>query len=91
MSEKEKAQGKVEIKIGNMSLTAEGDQEWLGEQLSKVIDAAAMSPPLTQPTLTSTQPTPGASSVEANAGGQHPVCEQLRRQRVLRGAAKDTP
>jgi hypothetical protein len=70
MSEKEKAQGKVEIKIGNMSFTAEGDQEWLGEQLSKVIDAAAMSPPLTQPTLASTQPTPGASSVEANAGGQ---------------------
>lgn len=41
MADKDKAQGKVEIKIGNMSFTAEGDQEWLGEQLSKVIDAAA--------------------------------------------------
>jgi len=44
MTDKDKALGKVEIKIGNMSFTAEGDQEWLGEQLSKVIDAAATSP-----------------------------------------------
>lgn len=43
MADKDKAQGKVEIKIGNMSFTAEGDQEWLGEQLSKVIGAAGPS------------------------------------------------
>src|ERR1700730_5053143 len=43
MSDKERTQGKVEIKIRNLSFTAEGDQEWLGEQLSKVINAAAVS------------------------------------------------
>lgn len=41
----DKAQGKVEIKIGNLSFTAEGDQTWLGEQLSKVIEAAETLPP----------------------------------------------
>lgn len=41
MAENDKAQGKVEIKIGNVSFSAEGDQEWLTEQLSKVIEAAA--------------------------------------------------
>lgn len=33
--------GKVEIKVGNLSFSAEGDQEWLAEQLRKVIAAAA--------------------------------------------------
>ena len=36
----DKGQGKVEIKIGNLNFAAEGDQQWLGEQLSKVIKAA---------------------------------------------------
>jgi len=70
MSDKERAQGKVEIKIGNMSFTAEGDQEWLGEQLSKVLDAAPVSPTPAQPTPASAQPTPGAPTVEAVAGEQ---------------------
>ncbi|HEY4847359.1 MAG TPA: hypothetical protein VIH87_06060 [Methylocella sp.] len=66
MSDKERTQGKVEIKIGNLSFTAEGDQEWLGEQLSKVINAAAVS---AQPTPVSTQSNPGDPTVEADAGG----------------------
>ena len=40
----DKPQGKVEIKIGNMSFSAEGDQAWLSEQLAKVIEAAAVVP-----------------------------------------------
>jgi len=41
MAGDEKAQGKVEIKIGNLSFSAERDQQWLAEQLSKVIEAAS--------------------------------------------------
>lgn len=41
MAADEKAQGKVEIKIGNLSFSAEGEQHWLSEQLSKVIKAAS--------------------------------------------------
>jgi len=41
MAGDEKAQGKVEIKIGNLSFSAEGDQQWLAEQLSKVLEAAS--------------------------------------------------
>ena len=44
MSGKEKQLGKVEIKVGNISFTGEGDQEWLGEQISKVIDSASQVP-----------------------------------------------
>jgi hypothetical protein len=41
MADPPKVTGKVEIKIGNLSFTAEGDQEWLGEQLNKIMKAAA--------------------------------------------------
>ncbi|QBR70197.1 hypothetical protein CU048_01660 [Beijerinckiaceae bacterium] len=41
MTEKDKLPGKIEIKIGAMSFSAEGDQDWLSEQLTKVIEAAA--------------------------------------------------
>ena len=40
MADKDAPQGKIEIKIGNLSFSAEGDQKWLAEQLTKVIDAA---------------------------------------------------
>ena len=70
MTDKERTHGKVEIKIGNISFTAEGDQEWLGEQLSKVIDAASVSPTPGHPTPASTQQTTGAPTVESFAGGQ---------------------
>jgi hypothetical protein len=41
MADGQKPVGKIEIKIGNLSFAAEGDQEWLSEQLSKVMDAAS--------------------------------------------------
>jgi hypothetical protein len=41
----EKAQGKIDIKIGNISFSAEGDQAWLSEQLTKVMEAASTLPP----------------------------------------------
>lgn len=56
----DKGQGKVEIKIGNLNFTAEGDQEWLGEQLSKVIKAAEAVVP-NEPIPVST---PGVNSAE---------------------------
>jgi hypothetical protein len=41
MADGQKPLGKIEIKIGNLSFAAEGDQEWLSEQLSKVMEAAS--------------------------------------------------
>lgn len=41
MSDTQKVAGRVEIKIGNLSFAAEGDQDWLSEQLSKVMQAAS--------------------------------------------------
>jgi hypothetical protein len=41
MTDGPKPLGKIEIKIGNLSFTAEGDQDWLSEQLSKVMQAAS--------------------------------------------------
>jgi hypothetical protein len=43
MSDKNDAQGKVEIKIGDMSFSAEGNQEWLDRQVTKLLEAAASS------------------------------------------------
>lgn len=37
----EAKKGRVEIKVGNLSFMAEGEQEWLAEQLRKVMAAAA--------------------------------------------------
>jgi len=36
--------GKVEIKIGGMSFSAEGDQAWLSDQFTKIIEAASRIP-----------------------------------------------
>jgi hypothetical protein len=41
MADGQKPLGKIEIRIGNLSFSAEGDQDWLGEQLSKVMQAAS--------------------------------------------------
>jgi hypothetical protein len=41
MTDAQKPLGKIEIRIGNLSFSAEGDQDWLGEQLSKVMQAAS--------------------------------------------------
>ena len=43
MTDENKAQGKVEIKVGNISFSGEGDQEWLGQQITKLLEAAASS------------------------------------------------
>jgi hypothetical protein len=40
MAEGQKPLGRIEIKIGNLSFSAEGDQDWLSEQLGKVMLAA---------------------------------------------------
>ena len=45
MSGTEKQLGKVEIKVGDISFTGEGDQVWLGEQISKVIESASQTRP----------------------------------------------
>jgi hypothetical protein len=41
MTDGQKSQGRVEIKIGNLSFAAEGDQDWLGEQVNKIMAAAS--------------------------------------------------
>jgi hypothetical protein len=35
--------GKIEIRIGNLNFAAEGDQDWLSEQLSKIMSVASLS------------------------------------------------
>jgi hypothetical protein len=44
VTEKDKVQSKVEIKIGEISFSAEGDPTWLSEQVAKVIEAASKMP-----------------------------------------------
>jgi len=63
MEEKTTSIGKVEIRIGNLSFSAEGDQAWLSEQLSKVLDAAS-------PTIAKaeTSHVPPASNAESTKG-----------------------
>ena len=41
MADIQRPNGKVEIRIGNLIFSAEGDQDWLAQQLSKVIEAAS--------------------------------------------------
>ncbi len=36
----DKTSGKIEIKVGTISFSAEGEQSWLAEQLEKVLEAA---------------------------------------------------
>lgn len=43
MTNKDVETGKVEIKIGSVCFSAEGPQDWLSEQLTKVIEAASNS------------------------------------------------
>jgi len=44
MTEKDKVQSKVDIKIGDISFSAEGEPAWLSEQVAKVMEAAAKMP-----------------------------------------------
>lgn len=39
MTEKDKPQGKIEIRLGNLRFSGEGEQEWLAKQLEKVIES----------------------------------------------------
>ncbi len=40
MKESEALRGKIELTIGNLSFSGEGDQEWLDRQINKLIDLA---------------------------------------------------
>lgn len=42
MATEDGPQGKVELKIGNLSFSGEGNQEWLDKQVSKLLDAATV-------------------------------------------------
>jgi len=63
MAEKEKPQAKIEIKLGNLKFSGEGDQEWLSKQLEKVIESADA--------LAKVAPeASGATQTSGQAGGQ---------------------
>jgi hypothetical protein len=62
----DKDQGKVEIKIGNLSFSAEGSQTWLAEQLEKIISAAATIPSAGAPS--SSEATAASASAPAPTG-----------------------
>jgi hypothetical protein len=57
--------GKVEIKIGNLSFSAEGSQTWLAEQLEKMIAAAANIPSVSAGVGQSPEASVGAGSASA--------------------------
>ena len=40
LQDSEERRGKVELAIGNLSFSGEGDQRWLDQQISKIIDLA---------------------------------------------------
>jgi hypothetical protein len=65
MADGPKPAGRVEIKIGNLSFAAEGDQEWLGEQLNKVMEAAssAIAKGTTDPIQTTGKASGSAASI----------------------------
>lgn len=66
MAGEERAHGKVEIKIGNVTFSAEGEQEWLATQLAKVIEAA--TPVMSQSESGDRQPKPGSEAERPQAG-----------------------
>jgi hypothetical protein len=69
LTEKDKVQGKVEITIGNLSFIAEGSQDWLGEQLAKVIGAAMALPAAAQAKGgTPSQPEPKTTGTPTTTG-----------------------
>jgi hypothetical protein len=65
MDDQAKGIGKVEIRIGNLSFSAEGEQDWLSAQLIKVLEAA--SPTITQ--AEKLQPPTGGESEGASETG----------------------
>lgn len=42
MSDASKARGKVELRIGDMSFSGEGDLDWLDSQITKLLEAASL-------------------------------------------------
>ena len=72
MTENEKSYGKLEIKLGNLSFTGEGDQNWLTEQLQNLIASADILNKTTTATpshhlLSSASLTPDAAPQESLA------------------------
>ncbi len=65
----EKPQGKIDIKIGNISFSAEGDQVWLGEQLTKVMETASKLP--------AAKFEPGAGAPADPNSGKEPIGDTL--------------
>lgn len=63
MTEKEKVQSRVDIKIGDLSFSAEGQPAWLSEQVAKVIEAAAKIG-MTKAAAPARTPSPGRAAGE---------------------------
>lgn len=66
MAEGQKNPSRIEIKIGNLSFAAEGDQDWLSEQLSKVMTAASSAITQSEATVAAsaqTEPSLSASTI----------------------------
>jgi hypothetical protein len=64
MSEKDRPQSNVEIKIGDISFSAEGDPAWLSEQVARVMEAASKVPVV--------KATRGIDPASANSSGGPP-------------------
>jgi hypothetical protein len=64
--------GKIEIKIGSVSFSAEGEQEWLSQQLNTVIEAATKSGSTLGEIVD--EPTPGNGEMaEENGHEKHSI------------------
>ena len=52
------SEGKIELTLGALSFSAEGEQEWLGDQLDKILEVA--------PTMANSEPAVPATDTDAD-------------------------
>lgn len=68
--------GKVELKVGNITFSGEGDQDWLERQLANVLDAASQGEDTSQP---SGDPLSDREPIE-NAGFETSLASYIKRK-----------
>jgi hypothetical protein len=81
--------GKVAVTVGGLSFSAEGDPQWLAEQLDKILKAAAAEVATGAPKAPAdaSQPGQGPQTGEAGTDAGGAFSEPLGRYIAARGAA----
>jgi len=80
VAEKNKTHGKLEIKLGNLAFSGEGDQDWLTAQLQKLIDSAEAlnKTPIATPTLPPVSRAPFVEAPATNGSFQDSLATYLK-------------